>query len=255
MPLETSNTSKRSRKSTGAILRDDSDDELGLEDYPWEWIYAKDDWAEQESSGGRRYNNKDEIVGAKMGGFSCRVGDCVFLKGKGVNEAWVGMICSFQENEDEGKTANFMWFSTEKEIRNKQKKRTDFMPNEVYITPFGDVNPLESINGKATVVSAQTFHQKYPSGKVPRSSRDYGKIFVCRRGCNTRKVVYTEEFVWEEVYRGYEDLDNLFKLVDRQTSKPNKKRKRDHDYDDDEEDDVRQSDCDLCELLTQTDIE
>lgn len=254
MPLKASNISKRRRKSTGAILRDDSDDELGLEDHPWEWIYAKDDRAEEKRSGGRPHSNKDEIVGAKMGGFSCRVGDCVFLKGEGVNEAWVGMICRFQENEAGDKTANFMWFSTEKEIRNKQKKRTDFMPNEVYITPFGDVNPLESINGKAIVVSPQAFHLKYPSGKVPRSSRDRGKIFICRRGCNTRKVVYTEEFVWEEVYRGYEDLDDLFKMVDRQTSKPNRKRKRDHDYEDDEAD-VRPSDCDLCELLTQTDIE
>lgn len=235
MPFKASNTSKRSRKSTGAVPRDDSDDELGLEDHPWEWIFAKDVWDEEKPSGGR-YNDKDEIVGAKMGSFSCRVGDCVFLKGEGLNEAWVGVICSLQDDDAGDKTANFMWFSTEKEIRNKPRKRKDFMLNEIYITPFGDVNPLESINGKAIVVSPQTFHQKYPSGKVPRSSRDYGKIFVCRRGCNTRKVVYTEEFVWEEVYRGYEDLDDLFELVDRQTSKPNKKRKRDHDYFDDEVD-------------------
>lgn len=244
MPLKSSIICKRSRKSTGAILRDDSDDELGLEDHPWEWIYARDVWVEQESRGSR-YKDKDKIVGAKMGGFSCLVGDCVFLKGEGINESWVGMICSFQEDEAGDKTANFMWFSTEREIRNKQRKRVDFMPNEVYITPFGDVNPLESINGKATVVSPQTFHQIYPSGKVPRSSRDHGKIFVCRRGCNTRKVVYTEEFVWEEVYRDYEDLDDLFELVDRQTTKPNKKRKRDDDYDDDDDGDeqgVRQLD-------------
>jgi len=62
-----------------------------------------------------------------MGSFECRVGDCVLLKAEGNNEAWVGLICEFMEDEDEGKVANFMWFSTEKEIRNKEKKRTDFM--------------------------------------------------------------------------------------------------------------------------------
>lgn len=62
-----------------------------------------------------------------MGSFECRVGDCVLLKAEGNNEAWVGLICEFMEDEDEGKAANFMWFSTETEIRNKEKKRTDFM--------------------------------------------------------------------------------------------------------------------------------
>ena len=64
-----------------------------------------------------------------MGNFSCKIGDSVMLKAEASNAAWVGLICGFQEEEeDEGKCANFMWFSSEQEIRNKEKKRTDFMP-------------------------------------------------------------------------------------------------------------------------------
>lgn len=69
----------------------------------------------------------DKIVGARIGQFECRVGDCVLLKADGSNEAWVALICEFVDDDDDGeKAANFMWFSTEKEIRNKDKKRSDF---------------------------------------------------------------------------------------------------------------------------------
>lgn len=138
----------------GTLRRDDSDDELGLEDHPWEWIYEdrqaiedgeptemdvdalntnvgevsgngsfKEREARRRSSGASR----QKIIGAKMGQFECKVGDTVLLKAEGNNEAWVGIICEFMEEEDE-KVANFMWFSTEKEIRNKEKKRKDFVP-------------------------------------------------------------------------------------------------------------------------------
>ena len=101
------------------VSREDSDDELGLEDYGWEWIYEKGTGAK-----------KGAIVGARHGPvFFCRIGDCVLLKAESSNEAWVGLICDFQEDEESGeKQAYFMWFSTEKEIRNKAKKRTDFLP-------------------------------------------------------------------------------------------------------------------------------
>ena len=106
---------------TGGVLREDSDDELGLDDHPWEWIYpeAIDDGDEAEPN---------QIIGARMGDFWCSVGDCCLLKAEGTNEAWVGIICAFEEDEDGDKGANFMWFSTEKEIRNKQKKRMDTLP-------------------------------------------------------------------------------------------------------------------------------
>lgn len=104
---------------TGGVLREDSDDELGYDDLPWEWIYPE----ETDSEDG-----EDEPVGARMGDFQCAIGDCCLLKAEGTNEAWVGIICGFAEDEDGEKAANFMWFSTEKEIRNKQKKRTDVLP-------------------------------------------------------------------------------------------------------------------------------
>ena len=109
----------------GGVARDDSDDELGLDDHPWEWIYPKKPQEVDGDSEEDEYATK--IVGARMGAFECRIGDCVLLKAEGANEAWIGIICEFQEDEEGDKAANFMWFSTQKEIRNKQKKRTDFM--------------------------------------------------------------------------------------------------------------------------------
>lgn len=107
--------------SVGGVAREDSDDELGLEDLPWQWIYSKEP--------NRNSNSAAEIVGACMGDFRCNVGDSVLLKADGTNEAWIGLICNFEEDDEEGeKCANFMWFSTEREIRNKQKKRTDALP-------------------------------------------------------------------------------------------------------------------------------
>lgn len=140
------------------IERDDSDDELGTEDLPWEWIYSEEFKKQQEAaaaeeeeavvdllnteaastpsgrSGRKRKvttkpldNVPPQIVGARMGTFECKVGDTVFLKAEGTNEAWVGLICDFIEDDDGDMAANFMWFATEKEIRNKGKKRTDFL--------------------------------------------------------------------------------------------------------------------------------
>lgn len=110
------------RYLSGAVFREDSDDELGLEDHPWEWIH--EDGPKGQSV----------IVGARMGGFECKRGDTVLLKAEG-NAAWVGIICYFLEEEDEDgeveKMANFMWFSTDKEIRNK-KKRTDCLEVRSY---------------------------------------------------------------------------------------------------------------------------
>ena len=119
----------------GAVYREDSDDELGSEDYPWEWIYKVDSDAAQNSENQtprkRKATSKSadrRIVGARMGSFQCKIGDAVLLKAEG-NQAWVGLICEFLEDEeDDEKMARFMWFSSEKEIRNNAKKRTDFLP-------------------------------------------------------------------------------------------------------------------------------
>ena len=132
--LEAATPTRKSRrpqkpKPGAGVTREDSDDELGLEDHPWEWIY-EDKRAEspdpESTTRKRKRSQEEKIIGARMGKFECRLGDCVLLKAEGSNEAWVGLICEFVEDEEEEKAANFMWFSTEKEIRNKEKKRTDF---------------------------------------------------------------------------------------------------------------------------------
>ena len=201
--------------SGGGVLREDSDDELGIEDHPWEWIY----------------NEGRQIIGARMGSFAVHVGDIVLLKAPVSNEAWVAILYAFSEAEVEDedgdvevqKQATMMWFSSEKEIRSKNK-RTDFLPNELYITANFDENPLVTINGRAKVVSAAEFTRLCPSGKVARNSKDHGKIFVCRRGVNSRTATYTEEFQWEDVFKGGEGMDKLREMVEAQTVKTRKRK-------------------------------
>ncbi|KAI1104129.1 P-loop containing nucleoside triphosphate hydrolase protein [Jackrogersella minutella] len=215
--------SRRSSAAVTGIARDDSDDELGMDDHPWEWIYQK-----VQPSGlaiKRKRSDQHDIVGARMGTFECYVGDCVLLKAEGSNGAWVAIITEFYEADEDGdKAASFMWFSTETEIRNSDRKRTDFLPNELYITPSSDINPLASVNGSAVVMSQQEFLQKYPNGKIPRNSLGYNKTFVCRRGCNTRTSTYTDEFVWEDVYSGKENIGDLLELVQNGTRSTRKRR-------------------------------
>lgn len=128
--------------SGGAVFREDSDDELGYEDHPWEWIY--EDAAEAQSTQNATPRKRKaapisegrHIIGARMGNFICKRGDAVLLKAEG-NQAWVGIICEFYEDEDDDeKMAKFMWFSSEREIRNKSTKRTDFLPVGSYVLKF-----------------------------------------------------------------------------------------------------------------------
>jgi len=55
------------------------------------------------------------------------VGDIVLLKAETTGEAWLATIREFLEDEDGEMAADFLWFSSEKEIRNKHKKRSDFL--------------------------------------------------------------------------------------------------------------------------------
>ena len=122
----------------GGVLRENSDDELGDEDHPWEWIYEDEDGAKTKQKTAKTDEHGADgrtIAGARMGSFECRIGDTVLLKAAG-NEAWVAIICGLSEGEmedDDGgmvweKKATFMWFSSEKEIANNAKKRKDFLP-------------------------------------------------------------------------------------------------------------------------------
>ncbi|KAH6707648.1 P-loop containing nucleoside triphosphate hydrolase protein [Leptodontidium sp. 2 PMI_412] len=238
---------ERARKLlAGATLRrEDSDDELGTDEHPWEWIYEtnekktqdddEDESADEEKAAmtprKRKARNavrsQGAIIGAKMGTFKCKVGDTVLLKAEGQNQSWVGIIHQFLEDEDGDKSANFSWFANEKEIRPqlKEKKRSDFLANELYLTSDTDINPLESINGTAYIMSEKAFNKKYPTGKIPKRSREHGKTFICRRGCDTRTAKYTDEFIWEDIQHGSEDqVNDLLVRIESET-KPTKKRK------------------------------
>lgn len=136
MPGLVNGRSSRAARYLPGVAREDSDDELGTDDLPWEWIYETEEpepepAAENGRKRKRQATQEPQIIGARMGSFDCYLGDMVLLKAEGSNEAWVGIICDFQTDEEGEKAANFMWFSSEKEIRNP-KKRTDSL--EVSVT-------------------------------------------------------------------------------------------------------------------------
>ncbi len=125
----------RAKRNLPGVAREDSDDELGTDDHPWEWIWEtqkEKDVADADSAeeNGRKRKRaavqQAQIIGARMGNFECYLGDIMLLKAERTSEAWVGIICDFQIDEDGEKAANFMWFSSAQEIRNP-KKRTDFL--------------------------------------------------------------------------------------------------------------------------------
>ncbi|PKS07850.1 hypothetical protein jhhlp_006458 [Lomentospora prolificans] len=189
----------------------------------WEWIYTDDvacnDNPEPHGpvSPFASPASSQHIVGARLGTEEVYRGDCVLLRAEASGPPWVAIIRHFMVDDRGQMAADFVWFSNEREIRNTAKKRVDFLPNEIYISLSSDVNPLDAIDGKASVVSFDRFSELYPSKKVPRRSPDVGKLFVCRRGLDMRTTVYTDEFVWEDIYRGVEDLDDLIEYVSKST--------------------------------------
>jgi origin recognition complex subunit 1 len=250
-PLASSDKPDRKKRARhwltkGSMAREDSDDELGYEDHPWEWIYvAENKGNRNENLSLDRANSKStrdsgrlrvpkKIVGARMGNFECRLGQVVLLKSPEAGKDWAGIICEFLEVEDEDqddmvKSANIMWLASPDEfISTKNKKRVDALPNEQYLTTDFNVNPLSSINGRAHVMSKDAFFRKYPNGNPPRGRvalAEYKKCIICRRSVNQLKGKYTEEFIWEDVYQ--EDEQTVFDLIDMATSrlKSSKKRK------------------------------
>lgn len=143
MPGLVSGQSSRVARYLPGVTREDSDDELGTDDYPWEWIYEPE-VADPESAAenGRKRKRttmqQAQIIGARMGNFECYLGDTMLLKAEGSNEAWVGIICDFQADDEGEKAANFMWFSSHSEIRSS-KKRTDFLEVSGEFSNFGPV--------------------------------------------------------------------------------------------------------------------
>ncbi|EKV17437.1 ATPase, AAA-type, core [Penicillium digitatum] len=229
----------------GALVRDDSDDELGVEDLPWDWIYdtseetiqepeTKDDTPAKRSRrrSVRPARQKRKIVGAKMGQFQCKVGDVILLKSPEAGKDWVGIITEFLEEEDENeedeivKSAHIMWFASPGEFMGTRNKcRTDALPNEQYITLDFNSNPLTSISGKGAVMSQSAFSAKYPNGPPKNKTEltEYNKCIVCRRGVNQVQGRYTDEFIWEQVY----NKDNIHHLINcvRDGLKSSRKRK------------------------------
>ncbi|KAL9057700.1 MAG: hypothetical protein Q9162_002174 [Coniocarpon cinnabarinum] len=216
----------------------------------WEWIYSpssdlnshEDDSTEELDSGLRHSSRKrkrtsnawlpsddQRIVGARLGSFTVRLGDAVTLRADR-NDTWVAIITAFIDPSAEAcehesqnnaadleKTARFMWLSSTKDIHNKSKRRQDAMPNERYMTSSTDENPLEAISGRAVIMSPAQFAENYPTGKVPRNDPDFGHVFVCRRGVTLRTATYTEEFVWEDMFRGVDSLPTLEAKIEAET--------------------------------------
>ncbi|KAL2372221.1 origin recognition complex subunit 1 [Blastomyces gilchristii SLH14081] len=255
----------------GGIYREDSDDELGYEDHPWEWIYETDPPSTEDSrlngSGdeldcvtptkrktsqrSRRKALTKKIIGARTGSFECRLGQAVLLNSPEPGKDWAGIICEFLEEDDDDdededgsgelvKSANIMWFASPDEfLSTKNKKREDALPNEQYITMDFNVNPLTSMNGKATVLSKAAFEKRYPNGVPPKGKAElaeYNKCIICRRGVNQLQGKYTEEFIWEEVFDGTEQ--GMFELID--FIKAGLKRSRKRQVIDDEYADVKE---------------
>jgi origin recognition complex subunit 1 len=240
------NRQQRKWLTKGGFAREDSDDELGYEDLPWEWIYDNDSSKVQEREGDgdktpsrkRKASTlndalrKSVIVGAKMGDFVVKAGDTVLLKSPEQGKDWAGIICAFSDVDDDDEEemcAHIQWFCSPEELSGGKsfKPRSDVLPNESYITADFNMNPLTAINGKAVVMSKDAFYKKYPGGKQPKGRAAiarYGKSIICRRGVKQRTVQYTEEFTWEEKYNGPEDLLGLMDWIKEQTKG---KRKRD----------------------------
>src|SRR5271170_1957066 len=182
----------------GGLVRDDSDDELGYDDHPWQWIYEEEKPSDSHdgTSASRKRKagalaeaaRKSVIIGARMGTFSVKVGDAVLLKSPEQGKDWAGLICAFSETNDDGEEemcAHIQWFCSPDELigGKKSKARSDVLSNESYITADFNMNPLTAINGKAMIMSKDVFFETYPKGNPPKSksaAARYAKSIICR---------------------------------------------------------------------------
>lgn len=101
----------------------------------WHWLYsdgptANDDRprATPRSLREKIRRSKRSIVGACVGTESYYRGDCVLLRAEGSSQCWVAIIQDFTVDDEGRKAAEFVWFSNEKEVVNRAKKRTDALP-------------------------------------------------------------------------------------------------------------------------------
>jgi origin recognition complex subunit 1 len=127
------NKAERARKLlAGASLGRDSSEN---EDEHWEWIYEKE--KENDKDGDESGDDESEdrvtpkkrkrrnttrtqerrIVGAKTGGFKCKIGDSVLLKAEDGNAPWVGIILKFREDDEGEMSADFLCMIPQDPIR------------------------------------------------------------------------------------------------------------------------------------------
>ncbi|KAJ9653514.1 Origin recognition complex, subunit 1 [Neophaeococcomyces mojaviensis] len=231
----------------GGLLREDSDDELGYEDHPWEWVYDDKFQQDVETPSRKRKASamldKDQgrrIIGAQMGSFAVRVGDAVLLKSPEQGKDWAGLICAFSqtdEDDEEEMCAHIQWFCSPDELlagnSRKSKSMPEVLTNETFITADFNMNPLTSINGKATVLSKDAFFNTYPGGEVPKTksaASKFAKTIMCRRAVKQRNMIFSEEFIWNDLYSGAESLLDLLDWVKEQTKRNPKLRTDDSEY-------------------------
>lgn len=233
----------------GGLTREDSDDELGYEDLPWEWIYSEEASATgPDGKGSSRKRKaaaledaeKRRIVGAQMGSFVVNVGDAVLLKSPEQGKDWAGLICAFSEtdDDDEGEMCAYIqWFCAPDELLTgagrKTKSIPEVLPNETFITADFNMNPLTAINGKATVLSKSDFYTTFPNGEPPKSKsaqNKFAKTILCRRAVKQRNMAFSEEFTWNDLYKGPQSLLDLLEWIQEQTKRKPKTKVDDTEY-------------------------
>lgn len=106
----------------------------------WQWLYSDGPTITEDrprstprSLRGNIRQPKRRIVGACAGSESYYRGDCVLLRAEGSSQCWVAIIQDFTVDDEGRKAAEFVWFSNEKEVMNRAKKRTDALPVCGYI--------------------------------------------------------------------------------------------------------------------------
>ncbi|KAG9239464.1 P-loop containing nucleoside triphosphate hydrolase protein [Amylocarpus encephaloides] len=224
---------------------DDEDDEEEQDseedDGDFEWIYERklDNGKLVETRNSMESHN-EKIIGCKRlsDGLEFRVGDCVMITASG-SKKWVAMIVNFIGQDKSGdESATLLWFVDQDDVLNKKKNRSDYLPQELYITSDTDVNPLASIIEKATILSYKDHKVRFPVAKVGRHApKDYKTTFFCRRGVFLRSAIYTDwEIAWDKF--SHQTESQIMKMKEKidaeneikESKQPAERRKRKEKY-------------------------
>lgn len=72
-------------------------------------------------------------------------------------------------------------------------------------------------------MSEKRFNHEYPNAD-PRDLAKGGSIFICRRGCESRGAIYTNEFIWEDIKpQNEQEVDDLHEYIKVETKLVKKK--------------------------------